>query len=179
MHPRVIFVVAHDRRGVMGRNGELPWHLPEDLKHFRRLTIGKPVIMGRKTYAGIGKPLVRRQNIVLTRDPLFQSPGVDVAHSVQEALALAAPAPEVAVIGGAEIFTAFSDLVDTAYVTRIEADVEGDVHYAPPARTHREEIDSRYAADDRNAYDMTFLRVDYSQRPSVTGGSLNESKPSL
>lgn len=163
----------------MGRGGALPWHLPEDLKHFRRLTIDKPVVMGRKTYAGIGKPLVRRQNIVLTRDPQFQSPGVDVAHSVREALDLAALAPEIAVIGGAEIFRAFSGVVDTAYVTRIEAEVDGDVHYDPPARPHREELLSRYAADDRNAYDMTFLRVDYSTQASVTGGSLNESKPSL
>ncbi len=179
MPPSVIFVVAHDRRGVMGRGGSLPWHLPEDLKHFRRLTIDKPVIMGRKTYASIGKPLARRQNIVLTRDAQFESPGVDVAHSVAEALDLAAPAAEVAVIGGAEIFRAFSDLVDTAYVTRVEADVEGDVHYDAPARPHREELLSRYSADDRNAYSMTFLRFDYSAHASVTGGSLNESNPSL
>lgn len=179
MRPRVIFVVAHDRRGVMGRGGTLPWHLPEDLKHFRRLTIDKPVVMGRKTYASIGKPLARRQNIVLTRDTQFQSPGVDVAHSLSEALDLAALAPEIAVIGGAEIFEAFADRVDTAYVTRIEADVEGDVRYTPPARPHREEELGRYAADERNAYDLTFLRVDYTPQASVTGGSLNESKPSL
>lgn len=179
MRPRVIFVVAHDRRGVMGRGGALPWHLPEDLKHFRRLTIDKPVVMGRKTYASIGKPLARRQNIVLTRDPDFGAPGVEVAHSVREALGLAAPAPEIAVIGGAEIFNAFADLVDTAYVTRIEADVDGDVRYTGPARAHRAEELARYAADERNAYDMTFFRIDYTPQASVTGGSLNESKPSL
>lgn len=179
MRPRVIFVVAHDRRGVMGRGGALPWHLPEDLKHFRRLTIDKPVIMGRKTYASIGKPLARRQNIVLTRDPQFTAPGVDVAHSVAEALDLAALAPEIAVIGGAEIFRAFSDDVDAAYVTRVDAEVDGEVYYDPPSRPHREEELGRVAPDDRNAYGMTFLRVDYLPQGSVTGGSLNESKPSL
>lgn len=160
--PRVIFVVAHDRRGVMGRNGQLPWHLPEDLKHFRRLTIDKPVVMGRKTYESIGKPLPRRQNIVLTHDPSFSAEGVDVAHSVDEALRIAGGAEEIAVIGGAEIFTAFAARVDSAYVTRIEAAVEGNVHYVPPSRRHTSEVLGTHAADERNAYDMTFLRFDYA-----------------
>ena len=159
--PRVIFVVAHDRRGVMGRDGALPWHLPEDLKHFRRLTIDKPVVMGRKTYESIGKPLARRKNIVLTRDPDFSAEGVEVAHSVDEAMHLAGDAPELAIIGGAQIFNAFAALVDTAYVTRVEAAVEGNVHYVPPARPHASEVLGTHAADERNAYDMTFLRFDY------------------
>lgn len=161
--PRVIFVVAHDRRGVMGRDGTLPWHLPEDLKHFRRLTIDKPVVMGRKTYESIGKPLPRRQNIVLTRDPEFHVEGVEVAHTVDEALRLAADAPEIAVIGGAQIFNAFAARVDTAYVTRVEANVEGNVHYVPPARAHSSEVLGAHRADERNAYDMTFLRFDYAK----------------
>lgn len=158
----MIFVVAHDRRGVMGRDGALPWHLPEDLKHFRRLTIDKPVVMGRKTFESIGKPLPRRQNIVLTRDPQFSPAGIEVAHTVDDALRLAADAPEIAIIGGAEIFNAFASRVDTAYVTRIEANVEGNVHYVPPNRTHTSEVLGTHAADDRNAYDMTFLRFDYA-----------------
>lgn len=159
--PRVIFVVAHDRRGVMGRDGALPWHLPEDLKHFRRLTIDKPVIMGRKTFASLGKPLVRRRNIVLTRDASFHAEGVDVAHSVEEALAFAQSADEIAVIGGAQIFNEFAPRVDTAFVTRVEAEVPGDTYYAAPDRPCTSEVLGTHDADDRNAYAMTFLRYDY------------------
>jgi dihydrofolate reductase len=160
--PHIIFVVAHDRRGVMGRDGMLPWHLPEDLKHFRRLTIDKPVVMGRKTFESIGKPLPRRQNIVLTRDTAFTAEGVEVAHSVEEALCLAGDVPEIAIIGGAQIFNAFAPAVNTAYVTRVEANVEGNVHYVPPSRPHTSEVLGTHTADERNAYDMTFLRFDYA-----------------
>ena len=170
-------MVAHDRRGVMGRDGALPWHLPEDLKHFRRLTIDKPVIMGRKTYQSIGKPLVRRQNIVLTRDAGFRAENLFIARSVGEALEIAADASEIAVIGGAQIFSAFAARVDTAFVTRVEAEVEGNLRYVPPDRPHTQEILGTHAADERNAYAMTFLRNDYTD--TVTGGSLNESNPSL
>lgn len=146
----------------MGRDGTLPWHLPEDLKHFRKLTIDKPVVMGRKTFESIRKPLIRRQNIVLTRDAGFAAQGVEVAHSVDEALKLAGDMPEIAIIGGAQIFTAFAPLVNTAYVTRVEANVEGNVHYIPPNRPHTSEVLGTYAADQRNAYDMTFLRFNYA-----------------
>src|SRR5437660_12853927 len=95
--PRIIFVVACDRRGVMGREGALPWHLPADLAHFRRLTLDKPVIMGRKTFEAIGKPLPRRLNIVMTRDPAYRAEGCLVAHSADEALAAAGSVPQVAV----------------------------------------------------------------------------------
>jgi dihydrofolate reductase len=159
---RIIFVVAHDRRGVMGRDGMLPWTLPEDLKHFKRLTIDKPVVMGRKTFESIGRPLVRRRNIVLTRDPSFNADGVEVAHSVEEAIRIAGDVPEIAVIGGAQIFNAFAPLVNTSYVTRVEANVEGNVHYVPPNRAHTSEVLGTHPADERNAYDMTFLRFDYT-----------------
>lgn len=159
---RVIFVVAHDRRGVIGRQGVLPWHLPEDLKHFKRLTLDKPVIMGRVTFDAIGKPLVRRRNIVLTRDRSFEVPGVEVARSLDEAFKLCADETEIAVIGGAQIFNAFSPYVDTAFVTRVETTLDGDVFYSPPARPHTMSVIGQYEADDRNAYAMTFLRYDYA-----------------
>ncbi len=160
--PRVIFVVAHDRRGVMGKNGKLPWHLPEDLKHFRRLTLEKPVIMGRVTYDSIGGPLRRRRNIVLTRDRSFSADGMETARSLDEAFKLCSGAEEIAIIGGAQIFNAFSPYVDTAFVTRVETEIEGDVRYAAPNRAHTVETIGTHAADERNAYAMTFLRYDYS-----------------
>jgi len=161
----------------MGRHGELPWRLPEDLKHFRSLTIDKPVIMGRKTYDSIGKPLAGRRNIVLTRDASFAAPGVEVAKAIEDVWQMTAQSPEIAVIGGSEIFSAFAPYVDTAYVTEVEADVEGDVYYVPPKRAHSTEVLNVHPADERNLYPMRFSRYDYTNA-EVTGGSANESKPS-
>lgn len=160
--PRVIFVVAHDRRGVMGRGGTLPWHLPEDLKHFKRLTLERPVIMGRKTFESIGKPLPHRRNIVLTRNTSYWNAGVEVARSIDEVFDMTAEDAEIAVIGGAEIFNEFAPYVDTAFVTEIDTDVDGDTFYTPPARKCTREVIGACRADERNAYPMTFLRCDYN-----------------
>ena len=172
--PRVIFVVAHDRDGVMGRGGALPWHLSADLRHFKHLTIGKPVVMGRKTYDSIGKPLPQRRNIVLTRNTVYRPTGVETARSVDEVFHMTSEEPAIAVIGGAEIFNEFTPYVDTAFVTEVDASVGGDVFYAPPQRKCTREVIGQVAADDRNAYAMTFVRYDYANT-EVTGGSLNES----
>jgi dihydrofolate reductase len=145
----------------MGRGGQLPWHLPADLKHFRALTIDKSVIMGRKTYEAMGKPLVRRRNIVLTRDFSFGADGVEIANSIQDVWEMTVREPEIAVIGGAEIFNAFAPYVNVAYVTRVEADVEGDVFYTAPERPSSCEMVGQHPVDERNAYPMTFLRFDY------------------
>lgn len=161
--PRIIFVVAADRRGVMGKDGALPWHLPADLAHFKRLTLEKPVVMGRKTFVSIGKPLPRRLNIVMTRDRAFHAEGCTVVHDVGEALAAAGGAPEIAVIGGAEIFDAFAEIVDAVYLTRIDADIEGDTMYRAPAGRQplRREVLGAHPADERNAYPMTFVEIAY------------------
>lgn len=160
--PRITFVVACDRRGVMGRDGALPWHLPADLAHFKRLTLDKPVIMGRKTFEAIGKPLPRRSNIVMTRDKDYRAEDCAVAHSVEEALAAAGGAAEVAVIGGSNVFDAFAKIVDTVYLTRVAADIAGDTYYHPPKRPEkRSHVMGAYEADERNAYAMTFVEIDY------------------
>jgi len=146
----------------MGRDGALPWHLPADLAHFRRITIDKPVIMGRKTFEAIGKPLPKRLNIVMTRDPAFRADGCVVAHSVDEALAAAGDVPEVAIIGGANVFDAFAKLVDVVYLTRVAADIPGDTHYHAPKRPEkRSRVVGTYEADERNAYAMTFVEIEY------------------
>ncbi len=161
----------------MGRAGILPWHLPADLKHFKSLTIDKPVIMGRKTYDSIGKPLTRRRNIVLTRNADYAPDGIEIARTVEQALAMTADATEIAVIGGAEIFNAFAPYVDSAFVTEIDADIEGDTMYVPPSRITEREVLGEHPADERNAHAMRFVRYDY-MKAEVTGGSLNESNPS-
>lgn len=159
--PRVIFVVAHDRAGVMGRGGTLPWHLPDDLRHFKRLTLEKPVVMGRKTFESIGKPLPRRRNIVLTRNTTYFPEGVEVARSVQDVFDLTAEDPEIAIVGGAEIFNEFAPYVDTAFVTEVDAQIDGDTFYTPPPRKCVREVIGACGPDERNAYAMTFVRCDY------------------
>jgi dihydrofolate reductase len=133
----VAFVVAVAENGVIGRNGQLPWRMPSDLKRFRKVTLGKPVIMGRKTYESIGKPLDGRANIVITRQKDFKAPGVHVVDSVAGAVALGRDlasqqgVEEVTIIGGAEIFRAALPLTQRVYLTLIHGQPEGDVVLEP------------------------------------------------
>lgn len=145
------------RNNVIGRDNGLPWRLPADLKHFKTVTMGKPVLMGRKTYESIGKPLPGRTNLVLTRDPAWKAPGVVVVHSIAEAL----QGDELAGIGGAEIFQLLIPLAARIYLTRIEADIPGDTVFPPLDYSQWVQTDSRkLAADERNAYDMTFVTLE-------------------
>jgi dihydrofolate reductase len=125
-------VVAMSRNRVIGRDNALPWHAPEDLKRFKRLTTGRPVIMGRKTYASIGRPLPNRLNIVITRDRGFHADGVVNAYTIEEALRLAEESmlgDEAMVIGGAQIFALVMPMTQTIHLTVIELDVEGDTFF--------------------------------------------------
>lgn len=124
-----VVAMAADR-GI-GYRGGLPWRLPDDLKTFKRITTGHPVVMGRKTYESIGRPLPNRQNIVLTRDPAWTADGVDVVHSVAELNNLSLMAPEVMVIGGAEIFSLFMPLMDRMWVSHVKGEYPTDT-YLPP-----------------------------------------------
>ncbi len=125
--PRVSFVVARADNGVIGRDNALPWHIPEDLKHFRRLTLGKPVVMGRRTWESLGKPLPGRHNIVVTRNAGFEAEGATVVPSLPAALAAAADAEEVMVIGGAALFAEALPLATRVHLTEVHASPDGDV----------------------------------------------------
>ena len=127
--PRVYLVAAVAANGVIGGNGTLPWHLPEDLKHFKALTLGHPVIMGRKTWVSLGKPLPGRENIVVTRSPGFEAPGASIASSLDAALALCAGEPVVFVIGGGELYAAALPIADGLVLTEIQRDFAGDVRF--------------------------------------------------
>lgn len=163
--PAVIFVVAMARNGVIGRNGVLPWHLPEDLRHFKRLTLGKPVLMGRRTYESIGKPLPGRENLVLTRSEGWNAAGVVAVHSLDQAISRARGASELAVIGGAEIFELCMPLVVRIYLTRVDADLEGDAVFPALDLSEWRESDLHiHPADERNAYAMSFVTLD--RRPA-------------
>ena len=154
-------VVAMSRNGVIGRNNQLPWRLPADLAFFKRTTMGHPVIMGRRTYESIGKPLPGRLNIVVTHRKDFAAPGCTVVHSMDEAYRAAGSAPEVSIIGGSAIFEEALPSADTVYLTEVDADVEGDVFFPSFDRSRFREAElERHAADERHAFPFRILRLD-------------------
>ena len=157
---RISFVVALDRNKVIGKDGGLPWRLPDDMRHVRALTVGKPLIMGRRTYASIGRPLPDRRNIVLTRDPTFHQKGVEVARTVDEALRLAGDAPEVIVFGGAEVFRQFLPLAERIYLTQVDAAVDGDTFFDFGPGDWRVLSNERHEADARHPYAFNFLTLE-------------------
>jgi dihydrofolate reductase len=125
----VTLIVAADRRGVIGSNGGLPWHLPDDLKRFKARTMGKPIVMGRKTWDSIGRPLPGRRNIVVSRDPAWHAAGAERVATLEEALARAGDAERVFVIGGAEIFALALPLADELELTEIDAEFPADTFF--------------------------------------------------
>lgn len=159
-HPEVAIVVAMDRNHVIGREGGLPWHLPSDLRHFKRLTMGRPIIMGRRTHASIGRPLPDRDNIVVTRNPAYHAPGCRIAHSLDEALSLAADAPLACVIGGAALYREALPLASRIYLTEVHADAPGDVRFPHFDRARWCEVAREYhPADARNPYAHSFVEL--------------------
>ena len=159
--PKVVFVVARAQSGVIGRDNALPWHLPDDLRRFKALTLGKPVLMGRRTFESIGRPLPGRHNIVLTRDPRWSAPGVTVVRSLDEALAAAGDAPEIMVIGGADLYRQALPLARRIELTEVESDLDGDVHLAAfPSSEWRESAREAHAADDRHALPFSFVTLE-------------------
>jgi dihydrofolate reductase len=125
----IVLYLARAQNGVIGRDGGLPWRIPADLKRFKAMTMGKPMVMGRKTFESFPGPLPGRRHIVLTRDPDWQAEGAEVAHTVDEAIVLAGEVPEIAVIGGAQIFEQFLDRADRVEVTVIWKDFDGDTKF--------------------------------------------------
>lgn len=154
---RISLVVAMDEGGVIGRNGALPWRLPEDLRHFRRLTLGKTVLMGRKTWDSLGKPLEGRRNWVLSRDPAFRAHGAEVFPALEQALA-AHDAGELVVIGGAELYRQALPLARTLHLTRVHARVDGDTTFpAWSSADFRQTAVEHHPADARHAHAYSFI----------------------
>src|SRR5688500_11862279 len=127
--PRIYLVAAVGANGIIGANGRLPWSLPEDLKHFKRLTLGHPVIMGRRTWESLRGPLPGRDNIVVTASPGYQAPGAAVAGSLEGALALCAGEPVAFVIGGSRLFEESLPIADGLVLTEIDREYPGDVRF--------------------------------------------------
>jgi dihydrofolate reductase len=127
--PRLSIIVAMARNRTIGANNTLPWRCPEDLKHFKALTMGHHMIMGRKTYDSIGKPLPGRTTVVVTRNAGLQIEGCLIAHSLKQAVAACEKDEAIFIVGGAELYAQSLPLVDTLYITEIQQDVEGDAHF--------------------------------------------------
>lgn len=125
----ISLIVAHDRNRVIGYENKMPWHLPGDLQYFKEMTMAKPIIMGRKTFESIGRPLPGRRNIVITRNTAYSADGIEVVGSLDEALQLAGDVPEIMIIGGAQIFEQAMPIADKLYITLINHAFTGDTYF--------------------------------------------------
>lgn len=157
----IALVAAMDEGGVIGQKGKLPWHLPEDLRRLKALTLGGALIMGRKNYQSIGRPLPGRRNIVLTRNRHFQAPGCEVVHTKEEALEACRHEERVFIFGGAEIYQLFLPEVERMYITRIHHCFPGDTHFPQIDWSEWQEVEREEGrVDEKNPYPHTFLVYD-------------------
>ena len=155
---RISLIAALARNRVIGRDNQLPWRLSADLKHFKALTMGKPIVMGRKTWESIGKPLPGRTNIVVTRDSGFTAEGCCVMHSIEAALVAAKDAEEVMIMGGANLYAQLLPRADRLYLTEVQADVSGDAWFPEITEIQWRELEREsHRADENNEFDYDFV----------------------
>ena len=165
---RVAIIVAADERGGIGRDGGLPWHLPEDLKRFKALTMGKPMVMGRRTWDSIGRPLPGRRSMVVSRRSGLALDGAEVYGSLEAALEAAADAPETCVIGGAEIYRQALPRAAVVHLTRVHALVDADTFLPLLDAGEWEEVAREdRPADDRHAHAYSFLTLRRLRKPGA------------
>ncbi|EGQ9766285.1 type 3 dihydrofolate reductase [Vibrio alginolyticus] len=150
----MIAAMADNR--IIGKDNQMPWHLPADFAWFKRCTMGKPVIMGRKTYESIGRPLPGRLNIVISRDETLKIEGVTTVTSIEQALDVAGDVEEVMIIGGGAIYASCLPMANKLYVTHIEAAIDGDTQFPDWGDEFKETYSEMYQADEKNAYNMRF-----------------------
>ena len=157
----ISLIVAASENNVIGAQGDLPWRLSADLRRFKEITMGKPIVMGRKTYESIGRPLPGRRNIVLTRQSGYEAEGCDVVDSPEAAIEAAGDADEIMIIGCSHIYRAFLPRADRIYMTRVHADVDGDTWFPElPESDWIQEVMGEHAADGDNAHACTFMNFD-------------------
>jgi dihydrofolate reductase len=156
---RIVLVAAMDKNRAIGRGGALPWHLPDDLKRFKRLTLGKTVLMGRKTFQSIGRPLPGRRNLILTRDASFRPEGVELVHSVEDALKLDS---EIMVIGGGEVYALTLPLATQMHLTLVDTAISDADAFFPPwsSLEWRETLREFHPADLRHAFAFSFVDLE-------------------
>src|SRR5579883_509563 len=158
---RLSAIVAISENRVMGKDNRLPWHLPADLKHFKEITVGKPILMGRKTYLSIGRPLPGRENVIVTRDKTFEAAGCRVFNTIQEALDYLLPYDEVFVIGGADLFKQLLPQIKLLYLTIIHEKMDGDTFFPEINQKEWREVESKdFLPDDKNQYRYSFITLE-------------------
>ena len=158
---KISIIVAMAANSIIGRDNQLPWHLPADLKHFKQTTMGKPILMGRKTWESIGRPLPGRTNIVITRDSTYSAAGCVVVNSIDAAITAATGQNEVMVIGGAELYRQVMPCTDTIYLTRIHETFAGDTRFPEIHNTEWHQVERvDHEADEKNSHDYSFIRLD-------------------
>ena len=154
-------IVAHARNGVIGKEGKLPWYLPEELKHFKRTTLGKPVIMGRKTWESLGRPLPGRRNIVVTRQTGFTAEGAEVYSNLQDAVAAVKDEPIAFIMGGAQIYAEAMPQIEVAHITVLNADFEGDAFFKPLTDDEWNLVEeATFPATDTHPYSFSIRRYE-------------------
>lgn len=154
----ISMIAAMAKNNVIGIKGDMPWHLPNDLKYFKRITTGHPVLMGRKTFESIGKPLPNRRNLVLTRNEDFQPKGVEVLHSMADVRPLMEKEEEFFVIGGANLYEQLIPLADRLYITYIHEEFEGDTFFPEIDKGSWKQVSSEIGeVDEKNKYPHTFV----------------------
>ncbi|MDH5633889.1 MAG: dihydrofolate reductase [Gammaproteobacteria bacterium] len=165
--PVISIIAAIARNGVIGRDNDLPWHLPADLAFFKKTTNGHPIILGRKNYESIGRPLPNRTNIIVTRDTSYTADGCLVAHNLDDAISLACrnEQDEIFIIGGAQVYAQALPLVSRMYLTRVHTDAIGDVFFPDfDCNDWTETWRDNHQADDRNGFDFTFVKLERKSR---------------
>lgn len=156
--PTISLIVAMAKDRVIGKDNQMPWHLPADLQHFKKVTLGKPIIMGRKTYESIGRPLPGRQNIVISRKPDYQLDGCDTVTSIEAALALVADEAEVMIVGGGFLYKQTLAMANKLYLTFIDLAVEGDTRFPDYSQLELTEVSREsHLADEKNPYNYDFV----------------------
>jgi dihydrofolate reductase len=156
----ISIIAAMDKNRLIGKDNRIPWRLPADMRRFRRMTLGKPVVMGRRTFESLGKPLKKRINVVLTRNHDYQAEGCIVVHSIEEVLDVVKDHQEVMICGGAPIYAQFLPRADRLYLTRIHDCFEGDVYFPAFNLDEWQEIERiDYQPDENNPYPYSFLSL--------------------
>lgn len=166
--PNLSIIAALADNRVIGRDNKLPWHMPADLAHFKRLTMGKPIIMGRRTWESLPGLLPHRTHLVVTRDRDYEAQGALVAHSLADVITLASDVPEMMVVGGANLYAQALPLATRMYLTYVHQHVDGDTRFPDYEAGEWEEVSrTRHAADERNPFDYSFVEM---QRRPADGG---------
>lgn len=156
----ISMIAAMAKQRIIGKDNQMPWHLPADFDWFKRCTMGKPIVMGRKTYESIGRPLPGRRNVVISRNIQLTIEGVDIVGSVEDAIKLLADQEEIMIIGGGSIYHACLPLASKLYLTFIDAEIDGDTQFPQWPDKWQETYREHYSADDKNIYDMDFVVIE-------------------